>query len=67
MATDDYITVNEIARIVVDEMGLEDVTIKRAGGDRAGRTSLLCDSIWLRFIIWAGMQNLAQMRPSDCR
>lgn len=34
VATDDYITVNEIARIVVDEMGLKDVTIKRAGGDR---------------------------------
>lgn len=34
VATDDYITVKEIADIVVDEMGLSDVEYQFSGGDR---------------------------------
>jgi UDP-glucose 4-epimerase len=34
VATEDYITVNEIARIVIDEMRLEGVSIRHTGGDR---------------------------------
>jgi len=34
VATGDYITVTEIARIVIEEMGLKDVEIQYTGGDR---------------------------------
>ena len=34
VATDDYITVNQIAGIVAEEMGLKDVKIQFTGGDR---------------------------------
>lgn len=34
VATDDYITVNMIAKIVINEMGLNSVEIKHTGGDR---------------------------------
>lgn len=34
IATDDYITVNEIAKIVVEEMGLKDVKFRYKGGKR---------------------------------
>jgi UDP-glucose 4-epimerase len=34
VATDDYIDVNTIAEVVIEEMDLEDVTLRYAGGDR---------------------------------
>ncbi|MCL5261394.1 MAG: GDP-mannose 4,6-dehydratase [Gammaproteobacteria bacterium] len=34
VATDDYLTVNEIAKIVIQKMGLKDVKYNYAGGDR---------------------------------
>jgi UDP-glucose 4-epimerase len=37
VATDDYVTVNDIARFVVDEMGLSDVKFEYTGGSRGWR------------------------------
>lgn len=34
VGSDDSVTINEIARIVIDEMGLKDAKIKYSGGDR---------------------------------
>jgi UDP-glucose 4-epimerase len=57
LATDDYLTVQEIADLVVDEMTLPEVKYHYSGGSRGWKATFrLCDSILPRFTAPVGAQ-----------